>query len=136
MTPRRNQEHWQKLRKDKQSALVVLLVIAAALAAILAAIGVLLGSSRNTDRANPVYWALILPFAWWAASLANYTPWAVNSLRPAALVATLIALASLAAALATQSDVTPWIIAASVAAPCAIAGAYLYPRTLLARPQN
>ena len=136
MTPRRNQEHWQKLRKDKRSALVVMLVIVAALAAILAAIGILLGSSRNTDRSNPLYWALILPFAWWAASLANYTPWAVNTLRTAAVVATLIALASLAAAAATQPHVTPWVVAAVIAAPCATVGAYLYPRTLLAKIQN
>ncbi len=136
MTPRRNQEHWQKLRKDKRSALVVMLVIVAALVAILAAIGILLGSSRNTDRSNPLYWALILPFAWWAASLANYTPWAVNTLRIAAVVATLIALASLAAAAATQPHVTPWVFAAVIAAPCATVGACLYPRTLLAKIQN
>ncbi len=133
MTPRRNQEHWQKLRKDKRSALVVMLVIVAALAAILAAIGILLGSSQNTDRSNPLYWAAFRLVGRFAGQLHAL---AVNTLRTAAVVATLIALASLAAAAATQPHVTPWVVAAVIAAPCATVGAYLYPRTLLAKIQN
>ena len=133
MSPHRNPEVWQKLRRDKTSALTVLLVIVAGIAAILAILGLLLGPTRIHDRANPLYWALLLPFARWAASLSAYTSLAARTLRPAAAIAALTTLATLAAAHATQPDLIPWLIAACVAMPCALVGALLYPNTLLAR---
>ena len=136
MSAHRNQEAWQKLRRDKRSALVVLLVIAAGIAATLALIGVLLGSSRATDRSNPIYWALLLPFAWWAASLANYTGWAVSTLRPAAIVASLVALLSLGLAANQGLALTPWIVAALIAIPSAGIGALLFPTTILSQTQS
>ncbi len=131
MTP--TLEARKKLRKDKRSALTVLLVIAAGIAAILALIALLLPPTHSTDRANPLYWALLLPFAWWAAALAAYAPWATRTLRPAAAIAALTTLATLATATATQPDITPWLIATGIATPSALAAASLYPKSLLAR---
>ena len=132
----RNQDAWQRLRKDKRSAFVVLLIIAAGIAAILAFIGVLLGPSRAGDRANPLYWALLLPFAWWAAALANYTAWAVKILRSAAAIAALSVLLSLGIAANRGLNLTPWLLATLVAIPCAAIGAILFPKTLLSRTRG
>ena len=98
-------EEWQQLRKDRRSAIVVGAVIIAGLAATLALLGILLGNSRGADRSTPLFWALLLPFAWWAASLANYTPWAVRVLRPAAALFVLIAFVSLGLAAGRGSEV-------------------------------
>lgn len=133
MTLHSGQADWQTLRKDKRCALIVLLIITAGVAAILGLIGVLLGPSRSGDRANPVYWALLLPFAWWAASLANYTPWATRHLRSAGVVAVVTAIVSLAAASRSGADQTPWLIAAGIAMGAATAGLLLYPNSLLAQ---
>ncbi len=128
-----NPQAWQILRRDKRSALTVLLVIAAGIAALLALIALLLGPTRVHDRTSPLYWALLLPFAWWAASLAAYNPWATRTLRPAAAIAALTTLAALAAATATQPTITPWLIATTIAIPAALAAVLLYPTTLLAQ---
>ena len=133
MTRPHHPQTWQTLRKDKRSALIVLPIITAGVAAILGLIGVLLGPSRSGDRANPMYWALLLPFAWWAESLANYTPWATRHLRSASVVAVVTAIVSLAAASRSGADQTPWLIAAGITLGAASAGLLLYPNSLLAQ---
>ena len=134
--PQKDPDVWHQLRRDKRAAFTVLLTIAAGLFAILAVIALLLPPTHSADQADAWYWALLLPFAWWAASLAAYTPWAVRTLRPAASLIALIVLIALAAAAATRPNIRPWVIAACVAAPSALAGLIIYPRTLLARLQQ
>ena len=123
---------WQVLRRDKRSALVVFLVIVAGLASLLAVLGVLLHTSRPGDRASPIYWALMLPFAWWAASLANYTPWAVRVLRPACGVSVVASLIALVAAARQTAELVPWFLAMAVACSCGVTGFFLFSGSLLA----
>ena len=122
---------WQRLRRDKLSALVTLAVIVAGLASLLAVLGILLHPTRAADRSSPIYWVLMLPFAWWAASLASYTPWAVRTLRPAAIAFIVASLIALVLATRQNTSLTPWIVAAAVAIACAATGMALFPSSLL-----
>lgn len=128
---RESAEAWQVLRRDKRSALVVLVVIVGGLASLLAVLGVLLHAARAADRSSPLYWALMLPFAWWAASLANYAPWAVRVLRPAAVLTIVASLLALMVAAGQTTALVPWIVAAAVAVSCGTAGVFLFPGSLL-----
>ncbi len=128
---RETEDDWQRLRRDKRSAVVVLAVIVAGLAALLAVLGICVHPTRTADRSSPLYWALMLPFAWWAASLANYTKWAVRSLRPAAVAAIFGSLLALALALYQNATPMPWLIAAVVATSGGAAGLWLFSGSLL-----
>jgi cytochrome bd-type quinol oxidase subunit 2 len=129
----KNPDDWQDLRKDKRSAVVVLATIAAGMASVLALLGILLNASRAADRANPIYWVLLLPFAWWAASLANYAAWAVKTLRPANAAATLISFLCAVFAAHSTPDPTLWLVASAITVIGAFAATLLFPGSLLAR---
>ena len=84
------QAYWQRLRKDGASNLASGALILAAIATTLAALDVLLAPSRNTDRSNPLYWAILLPVIWWATALWSFSPWAARTMRPTAIMIPLI----------------------------------------------
>lgn len=84
------QAYWQRLRKDGASNLASGALILAAIATTLAALDVLLAPSRNTDRSNPLYWAILLPVIWWATALSSFSPWAARTMRPTAIMIPLI----------------------------------------------
>lgn len=84
------QAYWQRLRKDGASNLAGGALILAAIAATLEILDVLLAPSRGTDRTNPLYWALLLPVAWWGTAISSFSPWAARTMRPAAIVIPLV----------------------------------------------
>ena len=46
--------------------------------------------SVTVTRTKPIYWALLLPFAYWAVQLAAYVPWALRWLGAVRLSAPVV----------------------------------------------
>lgn len=103
----------------------------ACMAALLALIGLLLPGSHLEARASPLYWGLLIPFAWWASGLGAYKPRAVRTLRPALVLAPALAAGTLVAVLWRGEEPTTWIIACAVSFAGAMASAVLYDRSML-----
>lgn len=123
---------WQRLRKDVRSSVAVLAIVLAGLAALLSLFWALLEYSRATDRSTPLYWVLLLPFAWWAASVASFTPWALRLVRPAAMVFIVLAAVTVWLALLDGSG---WLLSLGAAAVAVVGsgvGLLLYPGSLVA----
>lgn len=47
----------------------------------LALMDVLLPHNRSMDRANPLYWALVLPCVIWGVKISDFNPWAMLIFR-------------------------------------------------------
>ena len=88
--------YWTRLRVDRPSALAVGLVLVACIASLLGVLAMVTDAPMH-GRASPLYWLLMLPFAWWAASLAAYEPGATRGLWPAILLAPALACGALGA---------------------------------------
>lgn len=85
--PRQDQEYWQRLRVDKRSGIAALLSAAAAICTALNILMATIGPiSQAASRANPAYWLVFLPMAWWVVQLVNYEPLAVRYWRYILLV--------------------------------------------------
>lgn len=111
----------------------MLCALIACLAALLCVLVLLVPGPHYAARANPFYWLLLLPFAWWANGVAAYEAGPLRTLRPALALAIVVALASIAAAVALGLDPAPWIIAASITILFAAASQIVYRGSLLAR---
>ena len=116
--------YWQRLRKDRASALAVSAILIAVLCASIAWLAIILPATGGGRRSNPFYWVLMLPVGWWCASLAYYEAWAVRLLKPAMIVfpaATAIALV-VAAKQSGDVGLSCWALGLSVigAVTCAV----------------
>lgn len=89
--------------------------------------------TQGQARGNPLYWLMMLPFAWWAVSLASYEPTPVRLLKPAQVLAPLVAIASAATATRMGEDPTPFWVATAVSAVAAVTGWLLYRGSMLER---
>jgi hypothetical protein len=130
---RQDTAYWSRLRVDRASALAVGLTLIACIAALLGLLGLIVGPDAMHGRGSPAYWLVLLPFAWWGASLAGYEPGAVRLLQPAMLTAPLAAAVALALAWAEGRGVGLWLLSTLTAVVTASAGMLCYGRSLLKR---
>lgn len=130
---RNDQVYWQRLRKDRASNLAAGLTVIAGLIALVALAGLLIPGSQADARANPLYWALLIPFGWWGSSLGAFEAWAVRLLYPSLVAWTLIAATALAGAWRQAQNPTLWAAALAVSVLCSIGAAFLYRNSLLRR---
>ena len=84
---RRDNDYWQRLRKDRRSNAAAIVAALAVLAATMIVISVTVDASVAESRANPLYWLLMLPGIWWGTGLMSFEPRAVRLWKPALAVA-------------------------------------------------
>ena len=130
---RRDQAYWQRLRKDRRSNLAVIFGIVAGLVSLVALIGLLIPGSQAASRGSPLYWALLIPFAWWGSSLGGFEPRAMRLFTPSLLLWPFVAAASLAKAWSDGEGSTAWVIALIACSACSIGAAWLYRGSVLQR---
>lgn len=128
---RRDNAYWQRLCGDRPSTATALLAIASGVAAIVALVVLVVGGSQMQARGNPLYWALLVPFAWWGSSLAYYEPWAVRLLKPSLVGWPLLATAVLVMAYRRQESETATAVSLAISVVCSICAASAYRNSLL-----
>ncbi len=109
------------------------MAIIAVLAASLALIGLIVSGGQAETRANPIYWLILLPVAWWGGGLSGFGARQVRLMVPAMVAAPILAALCLVIAAGRAEAVTPWVIATIVAAVAAIVSRLFYDRSLLKR---
>jgi len=87
----RDQEYWQRLRKDPRSNWAAGLAAIATLAATVSLVALLVQGTHYQARGNPLYWALMLPAAWWVSGLTGFEAKYVRLWKPILLLAVVIA---------------------------------------------
>lgn len=97
---RRDQDYWQRLRKDRRSNWAAGFAGVATIVATVSLIGLLVEGSQYQTRGNPLYWALMLPTVWWLSGLGGFEPRAVRWWKPALLLSVVIAAIALGVAVA------------------------------------
>ena len=97
---RRDQDYWQRLRKDKRSNWAAGFAAVAGISATVSLIGLLVTGSQYQARENPFYWLLMLPVIWWLSGLGRFEPRAVRFWKPALLLSVIVAAAVLIFAVA------------------------------------
>ena len=108
-------------------------MIASGVCAVVALVAIVVGGSQMQARANPLYWLLLVPFAWWGSSLAYYEPWAVRLFGPVLIGSPLLATAVFVAAYRQGENVTPSVVALAVSIMCSVGAAWAYRGSLLRR---
>ena len=79
--------HWNRLRGDTRGVLALGLAALSALLALSALGIVILPGPQAEARQNSTFWLLVIPAAWWLASLMWFEGWAVRLVRPVFLLA-------------------------------------------------
>ncbi len=126
--------YWQRLSRDAPTAIAVGGALVACGAACLGLIALLMpGGPQISHRSNPIYWAILIPYAWWGSSLGFFQPRAARTLVPALFVGPIVAAICLGAALSRDTRPTTFIVVLIVALVSAGAGALSYPRSMLKR---
>lgn len=129
---RRDQAYWQRLRRDKPSGFAALAAVGSCGLVLVEVIDLVLPGSQGMHRATPLYWALLIPFAWWAINLVNYDRRVSRTLIPACIIAPLVAIACVVVdeVLAAGGSRLSWLVAlASVI--LAFLAVFFYRRSLL-----
>lgn len=130
---RRDDAYWQRLRRDRRSNIAALLAILAALAATLSVVALAVPGSHADSRGSPLYWALMLPMAWWGSGLTTFAPRYVRVWKPVLALAVLAAGASLLLALRREAGWGIWAAAFGVTLAAAAGSLALLRGSLLAR---
>ena len=130
---RRDQDYWQRLRKDHRSNAAVLLAGLATMVAAVSMTMVIVPGTHYGTRANPLYWLILVPVAWWVSSLAAFEPGAVRSWRTVLIVVGIAATACLAMAITSGQDVMLTVIAFLVTMTSAAGSLFLRRGSLVAR---
>lgn len=127
-------DHWQRLRKDRLSNAAAIAAVLAMAAALLSWLNVLFTGPLPQTHGNPLYWALMIPCAWWASDLTRFRPGAVIVMRLMFILAPLLASIALLQSKDTRPDaiLAPAVLFA-LAYTMAAAGALCYRRSLLRR---
>ncbi|TWB43281.1 hypothetical protein [Nitrospirillum pindoramense] len=127
-------DHWQRLRKDRLSNAAAIAAVLSMVAALLSWLNVLFTGPLPQTRGNPLYWALMIPCAWWASDLTRFRPGAVIVMRFMFIMAPLLASITLLQSEDTRPDsiLAPAILFA-LACTMATVGALCYRRSLLRR---
>lgn len=124
--PRTDKVYWQRLRKDPRSNFAMGFNAISGLVAIVALSMSIAPGSQLQARANPLYWALLLPFGWWGSSLGAFEAWAVRLFWPSLATWPLIAACGLANAWRGGEGVTLWTGTLAVSVLCSVGAAVLY----------
>ena len=127
------QAYWQRLRKDGASNLASGALLLAAIVTTLAVLDVLLTPARDTDRSNPLYWAILLPVAWWGTAISSFSPWAARTMRPAAVVIPLVCVAILFVVIRSGGAFVLTLVALLIAVAGSGICLLFLPRSLLQR---
>ena len=130
---RRDNAYWQRLRRDRRSNVAAVLAILAALAATLSVVALAVPGSHAASRGNPLYWALMLPMAWWGSGLTTFSPRAVRLWKPVLALSVLAAGTSLLAALRQEADWAIWAVAFGITLAAAAGSLALLRGSLVAR---
>ena len=123
--------YWARLRRDRPSSWAAGLAFVAVLMAALSIMGLAIGGAQAESRADPLYWAVLLPVAWSGAELASFEPRPVRHLAAVTVAAPLVAAAPAAVALAQGRDATLWLIATALAIAAAVGSRLAWRRSLL-----
>lgn len=123
--------YWARLRKDQPSNWAVGLAIVAVLAAALAILGLAVPGAQAESRANPLYWAILLPMAWWGSGVAAFEPRPVRILAVVTYAAPVVAAICLFTAVARDRGWTIWLASAVIATAAATGSRLAYGRSLL-----
>ena len=129
--PRTDRAYWERLRKDGNSALAVLLTMAAVFPAVIGLIVLLVPGSQPQARANPLYWLAMLPAAWWAVLLANYQAGAVRTIRLAMALGPMICGINALWAYKAGQGVTAYAVALVGSLLAAAAGWWFFNRSMV-----
>ena len=129
----RDWAYWQRLRRDKRSAVAVLLCAAAVMIPPIAVTTFSMGNLDADGRGNPLYWLVPFPPAWWVRRLVNYEASAVRRIGAAFIIAPLAGLGVVAWswALWLYLPIFWFVPAASLA--CSVAGWSVYRGSMLER---
>jgi peptidoglycan/LPS O-acetylase OafA/YrhL len=109
------------------------MAILAVLAATLALLGLAVTGGQAEARANPVYWLILAPVAWWGGGLSGFGARQVRLMMPAIVVAPLLAVVCLTIAYTRGETITLWVVATVVTIIAALACRAFYDRSLLKR---
>lgn len=131
--PRRDMEYWARLRVDAPSSWAAGMAIVSVLAAVLALLGLVISGGQAEARANPLYWLILLPVAWWGGGLSGFGARQVRLMTPAIILAPLLAAMCLAIAARRGEVLVPWSIATLIAFAGATASRFFYGKSLLKR---
>lgn len=128
----RNSEYWQRLRRDLRSNGAAGAAALAMIFCVLPWIHILVPGNQFQTRANPLYWMLMLPGAYWFANLIRFKPWAVVIMRSMYVLAPFAAGGALAyTAAVSPADNGPPAVLLALSCIASIVGYLLYRRSLL-----
>ncbi len=130
---RRDNDYWQRLRKDRRSNAAAICGAIAALAATMTVISVTVDGGVAESRANPLYWLLMLPMAWWVTGLTSFEPRAVRAWKPALATACAVGLMAAALTMRAADNWTAQTVACAVTLIAATASLLLYRGSLVQR---
>lgn len=128
-----DQEHWQRLRKDKRSAFAVMSVSVAAMVTIIGVVALAVPGTQATGRANPLYWLIMVPAAYWVSSLLGYEPWAVATFRFSLVILPLVAVVALLWSLERGEGVTAHLVLLGLSGVFSMSAELFYRGSLLQR---
>jgi hypothetical protein len=123
--------YWARLRKDRPSNWATGLAVVAALAAVLAILGLAVPGAQAESRANPLYWVILLPLAWWGSGVAAFEPRPVRLLAVVTYAAPIVAITCLIIAIAQDRGWLIWLAAVVISIAAAIGSRRAYSRSLL-----
>lgn len=128
---RGNDPRWQRLRRDKRSGFAAFLTVIAWVPVVVAIVMLSAPASQAAARGNPLYWLLLVPFAWWGASLTRYEAWAVRSIRPTQILAPVLGFGAIMIASYIGHDLLPFVVATLLSTTCSALAWFLYGGSLL-----
>ncbi len=129
---RKDQEYWQRLRKDKRSNWAAGFAAIAAMSATVSLIALFVNESQYQARGNPLYWALMVPVVWWLSGLGQFEPRAVRWWTPVLVLSVIVTIIALAIALKSR-DWAPEAIGFGITCLSALISLTLRRRSLVAR---
>lgn len=130
---RRDNDYWQRLRKDTRSNAAALLAALAALAGTLTVISLTVSGTHYELRANPLYWLLLAPMLWWVTGLTSFEPRHVRLWKPALAVACGASVIAAVIAMRAEGSWTGQTVACAVTLIAAAASLLLHRGSLVQR---
>ncbi len=89
--------------------------------------------NREQTRANPLYWLVLLPVAWWAAELSAFEPGSVRAMKLLTVIAPATALLCLLIAVSLEENWVLWLTSFIVSGVTAFGSRMAYRDSLLQR---
>lgn len=130
---RNDREYWARLRVDKRSNWAGGLALIAVLSASVSIVGMAVGGPPGLARANPIYWLVFLPTAWWGSGLMGFEADKVRLMPPLTYAAPLVAFLCLIIAALQGTDWSAPLVASIIAFVAAVGSRVAYRGSLLQR---